>query len=162
MIKNIKKFYKNNRIYCILMIISLFCFVLMGSAVVIYFINQTTSSKYGSRLNDKDKPDIEDSLKTFEKFFKDTKDVNDTTVRLQGKIVYVTVDVNKDLKNEEIQDIATKSLEKLSDEQKEYYDIQFIFKRESFSPYLGSKSSQNKIITWANYSFDTDDEKKSK
>ena len=45
MIKKLKNFYKNNRIYSILMIISLFCLILMVSGVVIYFVNQTVSSE---------------------------------------------------------------------------------------------------------------------
>ena len=154
--KKLKKFYKNNRIYCILMLISIFCFLLMGTAVVVYFINQTSSSKDGSRLVDQEKYKVDKELKELEKYYKSSEDVNKVSIRLQGKIIYITVDVKSDVDNEDIQNLATTSLEKLTDEQKKYYDIQFIFTREGFTPYLGSKSSQNTIITWAKYSFDTE------
>ena len=55
MIKKLKNFYKNNRIYSILMIISLFCLILMASGVVIYFVNQTDSKppKFVFHVNSK-------------------------------------------------------------------------------------------------------------
>ena len=40
----LKGFYKNNRIYCIMMAISIFCIALIGVAFLVYFINQTKIS----------------------------------------------------------------------------------------------------------------------
>ena len=48
---NIKKFYKNNRIYCILMGVSIFCLALIAVLGIVYFVNQTKNDKYGDRLN---------------------------------------------------------------------------------------------------------------
>ena len=47
----LKGFYKNNRIYCIMMAISIFCIALIGVAFLVYFINQTKTDAYGDRLN---------------------------------------------------------------------------------------------------------------
>ena len=52
MFKRIKKFYKRNRIYCILMLVSFVCLVTLGSALAIYFYNQTIGDPYGNRLED--------------------------------------------------------------------------------------------------------------
>ena len=49
--KKLRAFYKNNRIYCILIMISLACLLLLGIGVIFYFIGQATSSSYGNRLD---------------------------------------------------------------------------------------------------------------
>lgn len=157
--KKLKKFYKQNRIYCILMIVSLLCFLLMGSAVLIYFVNQASSDPYGKRLQNIEKYQADKEIKEMEKFYEDSKKVTKANVRLQGKIIYVTVEMEDSVKNEEIQNIATKSLDKLTEDQKNYYDIQFIFTRPKLAPYLGSKSSSKTLITWAHYTFDTEENK---
>ncbi len=158
MIKKLKKFYKQNRIYCILMMISIFCIVLMGSAVLIYFISQATTSKYGHRLDGIEDYEVETELETLDQYYTDTEGVQDVNIDLEGKIIYVNVTVEDSFTNEEIQNLATSSLDNLTDDQKSYYDIQFIFLRESYTPYMGSKSSSNTIISWINYDFDTEDD----
>ena len=49
-------------------------------------------------------------------------------------------------------------LTKFKDEQKGYYDIQYIVKREGLSPYLGSKSASKTVIAWANFSYNDEEE----
>ena len=157
MFKKIRKFYRNNRIYCILMIISILCILLMSTCVIVYFANQLSSSIYGSRLDNIDDYDLGKSLKELEDFFKEQEQIVDASVRLQGKIIYVNAEADASIKNEEIQNIATSSLEILSEENKSYYDMQFIFTRKDMNPYFGSKNSSNAIITWTNYSYDTEE-----
>lgn len=156
MYKKFKKFYKNNRIYCILMLISILCILLIGTSVVIYFVAQSNTSPYGHRLDGIEEHDLGNSLSDLETFYKEQKGVKSAKVRLQGKIIYVTVEVDDVVKNEEIQNIATSSLEKIDEENRNFYDMQFIFKRSSYNPYLGSKISANTNITWTNYSYDTE------
>lgn len=151
---NLRKFYRNNRIYCILMIISFLCIVTMGSSVVIYFLNQNNSSPYGHRLDDASEYDTSEDIKTLKEYFKGLETVEKSSVRVQGKIIYITVTVKDDVTNETIQNIGTESLNSISEENKNYYDIQFMFNRSSYKPYLGTKSSNSSVITWANYKFD--------
>lgn len=155
MINKLKNFYKNNRIYSILMIVSIICLIIMASAVVIYFVNQTVSSPYGNRLDDIGNHDISKNIEEIESLLNSTKGVLSSNVRTQGKIIYITVEVEKTKTNEDIQNIALSTLEKLSDEDKAYYDMQFIFNREGMASYLGSKASSKTVISWANYSLDT-------
>ncbi len=149
--KRLKKFYKNNRIYCILMLVSLLCFILMGSAVVIYFIHQASSSPYGPRLDHIDEYPAKEEVKNLEKYFNDEASSKNATARIQGKIIYVTVEVDSKTSLEDIQKMAVGSLDKLMDDQKAYYDIQFTFTRDGLPAYQGSKSSTKTVITWANY-----------
>ena len=80
MIKKLKNFYKNNRIYSILMIISLFCLILMASGVVIYFVNQTVSSPYGNRLDGIKNHNIDSSIEDLKKYYKDSKGVTNSPI----------------------------------------------------------------------------------
>lgn len=154
--KKLREFYKNNRIYCILMLISLFCFILMGSAVVIYFINQASSDKYGNRLQDIDDYPVSAELAKLETFYKESDGVVSATVRLQGKIIYVNVEVDPTMDIDEMQNIATESLTELTDDQKGYYELQFSFLRDGFAPYSGSKAASRTVITWSNYNVTTE------
>lgn len=155
MLNKLKNFYKNNRIYSILMIISLVCLILMASGVVIYFINQTVSSPYGHRLDDIKDHNIDKYIDELKTYYKDGKNVKTSNIRIQGRIIYVDVEMEKSATNEEIQNLAVGCLTHIPDTEKNYYDIQFIFKREGLTPYLGSKSASNTVISWANYSVDT-------
>lgn len=152
--EKLKKFYYSNRIYCILMIISILCILILGIGVIAYFIGQATSSSYGTRLEEVENHPVEKELIEYEKYFKESEGVKSVTIRLQGKIIYTTVEVEDNKTNEDIQNLATGSLEKLSDDEKNFYDVQYIFKRKSYNPYLGSKSHSKTIISWANYKFE--------
>ena len=152
--KKLRVFYKNNRIYCILIMISLACLLLLGVGVIFYFVGQATSSAYGNRLDNIENYKVDNEIKELEKFYKESDGVKSATVRLQGKIIYVDVAMNDDKTNEDIQNIATTSLGKLTDEQKGYYDIQFIFTRDKYNPYFGSKAHSNTVISWANFKYD--------
>lgn len=155
MLEKLKKFYKNNRIYSILMIISLLCLILMASGVVIYFVNQTVSSPYGNRLDGIKEHNIDSSIEELKKYFKEANGVKTSNVRIQGKIIYIDVETEKTKTNEDLQNLAVGSLALIDEKEKNYYDIQFIFKREDLTPYLGSKSASQTVISWANYSMDT-------
>ena len=49
--KNFKEFYKRNRVYSILMLVSLVCIVSILVGVIVFFVGQTTKDKYGNRLD---------------------------------------------------------------------------------------------------------------
>lgn len=156
MFKKMKKFYKNNRIYCILMIISIICILIMGVAVVIYFYNQMTTDSYGSRLENAEKYDLGDTLTDLENFYKEQEGIESVSVRLQGKIIYIKAHAVETMKNEQIQSIATASLDKISEENRLFYDVQLMFTRNELNPYLGAKNSGNTNIVWTNYTYDTE------
>lgn len=154
----LKKFYKNNRIYCILMIVSAICLLILFISVLVYFIGQTRTSVYGHRLDEvKDYP-VESELNNLKSALEGNTNVMSVSTDIRGKIVYVVLEVNKDMTNEDIQNMCSDSLTKLTDEQKGFYDVQYIVKREGLNPYLGSKSAHQTIIAWANFSYDEEEE----
>ena len=86
--KKLKKFYKNNRIYCILMGISLFCLALIAMLFVVYFVNQTKNDTYGNRLNGIESMEISDSEKDeIVNVIKENDKVDKATVNIKGKII---------------------------------------------------------------------------
>lgn len=157
MFKGIRKFYKNNRIYCILMFISIICILGLSIGLISYFVKQNTGDPYGRRLIEVKNNDLGNALGDVEKYFKEQENVTGATVRLQGKIIYATVNVNDEVTLEAMQNIATGSLDKIEAEKKDFYDIQFLFTRKSYPAYMGSKSSANQTITWSNYNIDNEE-----
>ena len=151
--KKFKKFYKYNRTYCILMMISLFCFLLMGTGIIVYFVGQINTSKYGRRLDGINDYNQNEIIKKLEDSYTDSK-ILEKNIRIQGKIVYVELTVDPATTNEEIQTICTSSLNSITDEDKAFFDLQFIVKREGLTTYMGSKNHSKGNVSWGNYSFD--------
>lgn len=158
MFKRIRKFYKRNRIYCILMLVSFICLAVLGTSLVIYFYNQATGDPYGTRLDQKEQYPLNDSLKNTKKFFDESKGVLKSNIFEKGNIIYLDITVEKDLTVEKMQNMATSSLENFDEGQLGYYDLQFSFIREGYPAYTGSKSAQNTVISWSVYNLDYDKE----
>ena len=153
----LKKFYQSNRIFVILMGISFFCLALILFALINYMFNQTTNDNYGNRLNGVESVKIEDKLqKEIKTQIEENDNVDHASLRIKGKILYINIYI-KEENIDDSKNIAIKSLELLKDEQKSVYDIHFIIdlvteKEETIFPIMGSKKSDNTIITWTNYS----------
>ena len=107
--KKLKKFYQNNRIYCILMIISAICLFIILLSIVIYFVSQTKSSVYGNRLDDIENYNVSGELNDLKSYFESNDKVKSVSTDIRGKIIYVILNVNADVSNEEIQGVCTES-----------------------------------------------------
>lgn len=146
----IKKFYKNNRVYCILMGISIFCIALICVLGVGYFINQTKNSVYGNRLNGIDSVIISDEHKNeVIDAIKENGNVSKAVINVKGKIIYINVYL-EDGKIDDAQSLAIKSLNCFTDDEKEFYDINFSFVKEGDNGFtiMGYKKSDAAIISW--------------
>lgn len=151
--KKLKGFYQNNRIYCILMGISILCLALIAVAFLIYFINQTKSDVYGNRLNGIENIPISEDEKNAAKTFLDEQEIVDkSNINIKGKIIYINIYL-KDGKVEDAQGLAIKTLEKFTEDEKNFYDINFIFVKENSDdatfPIMGYKKSDKTIISWS-------------
>ncbi len=151
---NIKKFYKNNRIYCILMGVSIFCLALIAVLGIVYFVNQTKNDKYGDRLNGIESVQItDDHINEMVSEIEKNELVEKASISVKGKIVYITVTL-KDGKRQDAEGIAVKSLSGLTEDEKAFYDVSFAFTKnedETF-PILGYKKSEATIISWSKVS----------
>ena len=156
MFKNLKSFYKRNRVYSILMIISIICIIAILVGVILYFVGQTNKDKYGNRLEGIEVVQIKDDKKNeIENKIKENELVKDCIVDVHGKLIYVTIILNTG-KHSDSEAIAQSSLELFSDEEKAYYDIQYIVENldktvEENFPVMGYIKAGNSVIKWTNY-----------
>lgn len=152
-LKKLKKFYKENRIFSILMIVSIFCVIVIGTSLIVYFIKQSGSSNYGSRLEDISKYDTKEDVKKLSEYYKKQELVEKYDINIQGKIIYINVTVKSDVTKEQVENLGVEALDLISEDNFEYYDIQFMFKRKNYDTYFGSCAAQNTIISWV-HTFD--------
>lgn len=156
MFKKLKAFYKNNRVYSILMIISIICIVAILVGVVLYFLGQTSKDKYGNRLEGIEKVEIKESkLNDIENKITESELVKSTEVVIKGKLVYITITLNTGT-HADAESLAQTSLELFSEEEKAFYDIQYIVdnkdeKIEENFPVMGYIKAGNSVIKWTNY-----------
>ena len=156
MFKKLKSFYKNNRVYSILMIISIICIVAILVGVVLYFLGQTSKDKYGNRLEGIEKVEIKESkLNEIENKITESELVKSTEVVIKGKLVYITITLNTGT-HADAESLAQTSLELFSEEEKAFYDIQYIVdnkdeKIEENFPVMGYIKAGNSVIKWTNY-----------
>ena len=156
MIKRFKDFYKRNRVYSILMIISILCIIAIGVGVLVYFLGQTSKSKYGNRLDSiVDKKINKERISILENGIEENELVEKVSIDIRGKLIYVDI-MLKSGTHKESEEIANKSLELFSEEERGLYDIQFIVENkaqelEDNFPVMGYIKRGNTIIKWTNY-----------
>ena len=125
-LKKLKNKFKSNKILLLLGGILVVCFILILLALFKYFYGAANNTKYGDRLDGISEYKLDKNLnKEIETLYSDSE-VDSVTVKTSGKIIYLTIDLDKVKTKEDAKAIALKSLDKFSDEEKQYYDIQFI------------------------------------
>lgn len=135
------------------------CLIIL--VVIIFGIKMilpSSSSKYGDRLDGIKKISFkkEDQNKIVKKV-KESDKVTSASIDIQGRIINIIFNVSKDTSVDDAKNIANSSLEVISDEVKNYYDIQFMISKKdeevpegakaSF-PKMGYKNSKSKGIVW--------------
>lgn len=130
--KKIKKFFKEHRIFTMLMAIVIVCLVLIITVLINVFYMGNGSNKYGNRLEGIENVQISDSRQSdFENNIANNEKVKKVDIRVQGKIVYITMQIEPGIKIEEAKSIALKTLDEFSDEEKLFYDFNFTLKQNS-------------------------------
>lgn len=119
-------------------------------------IFSTGETVYGQRLNGLVK--IDSSLtESIINTTKENNQVEDITIRRQGKIIYTTIIYKKGTKKDKAKELAAKTLEKYSEEALAYYDFAYFVKenageKEDGTPngfiLSGTKHPNSKTISW--------------
>lgn len=154
--KKFKEFYKRNRVYSILMIVSLVCIVSILVGVIVYFIGQTTKDKYGNRLDGIENVKISDTKKSeVINKIKENELVDNVDIDIKGKLIYVNITL-KTGKHTDGEAICQTSLDTLTEDEKKFYDIQYIVSNkdkniEENFPVMGYIKAGNSVIKWTNY-----------
>ena len=152
-----KKKFKQNKVLLVLTLIIIISLVLMAVGLVSYFYGNN-KDKYGDRLKDKANYPISENINTeIKSIYKNG--VDEVKVDIRGKIIYIIMNVEKDTSSLDAQSYAESALEKFTEEQLNYYDVQFMITCKSevveegttaVYPLEGYKNSNSKIIVWTN------------
>lgn len=155
--KKIKNKLKNNKILLILSLILIVCFVLILFSLVKYFYGGLNSSKYGDRLDGINEYKLDTNInKQIEKLYTD-EEIDSVVVKLDGKIIYLTLNLSNIISKEDAKSLALKALDEFSDEEKQFYDIQFIITcekeeksstEENLYPIMGYKNTSSSVVVW--------------
>ena len=144
----------NNKVLWVLLLILLVCFGALGIGFYKYFYAGSSTSKYGDRLEGIENYPLSDTLsKDINAVYDGNDNVGDVNVTVEGKIVYIDIDLIKSIKIEEAQTLAIKSLDSIGEKNLTFYDIQFIItysgeeENENF-PIFGSKNASSLKVVW--------------
>ena len=157
---------KRLKIGYILAVLIIIFVIVLGIKLVL----PSGSSKYGNRLEGIKK--IKFGKTEQEKIVKKVKEsdkVTTASIDVEGKIINVIFNVNKDTSKDDARNIANSTLEVISDEVKNFYDIQYMISKKDEEgttqtitkedgttedikvkefPIMGYKNSKSKGIVW--------------
>jgi hypothetical protein len=154
--KKIKKFFKEHRIFTMLMAVVVVCLVLIITVLINVFYMGNGSNKYGNRLEGIENVKISSSkLSDFENNVANNDKVKNVEIRIQGKIIYITMQIEQGVKLEEAEGIALKSLENFSEEERAFYDFNITLKQNSTENsdgfiISGAKNKNGTGLIWNN------------
>jgi len=145
-----KKILKKHKV-----IILMFVCLIVLSIILIKLLdsyNNDAHAIYGNRLEGIDKVKITDTTKKdIEKNIETEGKTEKISVTTQGKIINITITLKDDTSRDDAKKLSDKILEKLTDEQKKFYDIQvFINKKtdEASFPIIGYRHHTKEGFSW--------------
>ena len=153
--KKIKRFFREHRVFTILMSLVLVCFILIGTLLFQVFYNGS-SDKYGNRLEEKSKYPIEkEELENIEAEILKNENVKKIDIFITGRIVYTYIDFQGEIDLVSAQNQAIKIYDSFGDAEKEYYDFMFNLAKEKTDTsdgfnIEGSRNSGGSGLLWGN------------
>ena len=152
--KKVKKKKKKLKVGYLLAAIAILLVVGLGIKMIL----PSKTSKYGNRLDGIKKINFGKAEK--EKIINKIKSndkVSEVKIDVEGKIINIVYNVNKDASVDDAKNIANSSLGEISDEVKNFYDIQVMISKKDEEvpeggkaafPIMGYKNSKSKGIVW--------------
>lgn len=149
------EFIKKHRIGLIVTGVILVLVILMFFGIKNAFFSNMGQSVYGNRLDGIEKYPIDEAvIKDIETTLKDTGSVSSFTYELKGRLMNFIIEVNADVDLTTSRAFADKIAEKLSDDIKEFYDIQVYLtctdKESELYPTIGYKHKTSVGFNWNN------------
>ena len=158
-VKKKKKSKRSNRseniVLAVLIVILLASFAAIGYLFYKYFYAGASSNKYGDRLEGIENYKLPSSLESdIKAVYSEEKSVNKVVVHTQGKIIYIDIDFSEPVKIETAESLATKSLEKIGEENLKFYDLQIILtysgsEENNNFPIFGAKKATSTKVVWS-------------
>ena len=149
--EKLKKWINKNRGFAIICALALILFIIMV-VIFVKLLVGGSSNKYGNRLDGIDKVKISNEIyESVKEEVKEVEGVNDVSVRLQGKIVYTTIELSDSISSDKAKEIAKNTLDNYTEDELKYYDFSFFLKwkgEESDKVITGNKHHNLEDITW--------------
>lgn len=152
-----KNFYKENRVFSILMFVALFCLTIIILFLIVYFFKGQGSNKYGNRLDGIKEVVITDSkIKENETALMLEKNIEKVDINIEGKIIYIIIYLKAEGVSADGINTSLKALDLYTEEEKKYYDFQFILEKTlkneaEIFPIMGSKNANSANVVWTKY-----------
>jgi len=159
-----KKYFEENKTLFVLMIIAIVCIVISILLLFKYFYFGNGGSKYGDRLDGIENVTItSDKQESAISAIESNDIVSSATINITGKIIYIKIVFNENATLTEAQNVALKSLDNFSDEEKNFYDYQFTLKQEASDKtegflIMGAKNVNGSNLVWENNNSTSSDE----
>ncbi len=162
-----KKFYKENRVFVILMGITLVCIAIILGMACSYIISSNSGNVYGNRLDGISDVEItKKKITEMQKSLNEEEKIQDVTINIHGKIVYFNVEFTSDTSIDDAKNVAIKCLDFFEETYLNFYDLQFLFtkdevkeessseeedeNKEPYFPIIGYRKAGVSTITWSN------------
>ena len=158
-----KKYLKENKTLFILMIIAIVCIVISILLLFKYFYFGNGGSNYGDRLEGIENVTITDEKQSnIVSSIESNNIVNNASVSITGKIIYIKINFGDKATLTDAENIALKSIDNFSDEEKGFYDFHFTLKQEATDKsegflIMGAKNVNGSNLVWENNNSVTSD-----
>ena len=162
--KKIKQFYKEHRVFTILMAVVIVCVVLIVTILIQCFYVGNGADKYGNRLEGIENYEITESRQSdFEPNQSNNDKVKSVDLIITGKIIYITFQFQENVDLVEAESIALKSLEEFTEDEQSFYDFNITLKKsatETSDGFIisGAKNKNGSGLKWNNNRQVTDKE----
>ena len=152
--KKIKDLILRHKLLSAICLLALIVIIMMMYVFFNLFVGG--SNKYGDRLKGIESHKVEKKeQEEVVSFLKEKNEVNDASIRIQGKIIYIHIEYTRETSLDTAKAIATESLAKISDDEKKFYDIGYYLTQVSDENQedkgfvvTGNKSSELDSISW--------------
>ncbi len=153
--EKIKKLWGSNKVLFVLGGILVVCLIAILIVSFTFFFGGS-KSVYGDRLEDIKKHPITEKFKnSYINSLKENEKVEDASMEIKGRVVYVMCSFAPDTALQDAQNIIVASLDKFSEDILSYYDISFTLSAEKSSSsdgfiILGAKNAAGSGLVWNN------------
>lgn len=152
--KKIKDLVSRHKLLSAICLLALIVIIMMMYVFFNLFVGG--SNKYGDRLKGIENHKVEKKeQEEVISFLKEKNEVNDASIRIQGKIIYIQIEYTKETSLDTAKAIATESLSKISNDEKKFYDIGYYLTQTSDDNsedkgfiVTGNKSNELDNISW--------------
>ena len=151
--KKVLKFIKKHKLLVLLGILVVILIIFVAKLIFL-FTDSDEVAIYGTRLETEDTVELDKSKTEKEIINKVNEQSDKTTVRVQGRIVNIMMDVKAEVSRDAAREAAVRALEAFSDDEKKYFDIQFFISKTGETeenkqfPIMGYKHHTKDGITW--------------